>query len=356
MKNQFLNVNKLKHKMEVYVMKRSNGADETSMKMGEHKIIEVICRNIEHMPNMAAPFGDDVSALYLGDNKVAVLKTDMLVGKTDVPRGMDLMQAARKAVVMNVSDFASKGIQPMAALVALGLPEGYSEKDITDIAKGLNSGAREYGAFIVGGDTNESSDLVISVMLYGIADKSSLILRKGAKPGDILAVTGFFGKSAAGLRILMDGLKAPKGADKLIDAVLKPKARLAEGKALSNSDAVSAAIDSSDGLAWSLNELSRFNDVGFLLDNIPTADETREFAEFNKLDPVELTLYGGEEYELAVTVKPDKWDIAKEAVEAAGGQLIKIGKVLSEKENSWSSDGKKKLIEPRGWEHFKTHL
>ena len=74
------------------------------------------------MPNMPVPFGDDVSAVELTKTKVAVLKTDMLVGKTDVPTEMSLFQAARKALVMNISDFASKGVQPTAALVALGLP------------------------------------------------------------------------------------------------------------------------------------------------------------------------------------------------------------------------------------------
>ena len=71
------------------------------------------------MPNMPVPFGDDVSAVNLNQKQVAVLKTDMLVGKTDVPQEMTLFQAARKALVMNISDFASKGVQPIAALVAL---------------------------------------------------------------------------------------------------------------------------------------------------------------------------------------------------------------------------------------------
>ena len=80
------------------------------------------------MPNIAVPFGDDVSAINLNDKQVAVLKTDMLVGKTDVPKQMSLTQAARKAIVMNISDFASKGVQPSAALVALGLPRGFNRK------------------------------------------------------------------------------------------------------------------------------------------------------------------------------------------------------------------------------------
>ena len=104
----------------------------------------------------------------------------MLVGKTDVPKNMSLWQAARKALVMNISDFASKGVQPQAALVALGLPRGLMQKDIEEIARGLNTGAREYGAYIIGGDTGEASDLIISVSLYGTAEKKALMLRNGA--------------------------------------------------------------------------------------------------------------------------------------------------------------------------------
>ena len=134
-------------------------AKEASPSMGERKIIEIIQRHLEAMPNNPVPFGDDISAVNLNEKQVTVLKTDMLVGKTDVPPNMSLWQAARKALVMNISDFASKGVQPTAALVSLGLPRGVMQKDIEEIARGLNTGAREYGAYIIGGDTGEASDL-----------------------------------------------------------------------------------------------------------------------------------------------------------------------------------------------------
>ena len=90
------------------------------------------------------------------------------------------------------------------------------------------------------------------------------MLRNGAKPGDILAVTGFFGKSAAGLRLLSDNYSAsPNLRDVLLDAVCMPKARLKEGLALSRSGAVSASIDSSDGLAWSLHEIGKMSERWF---------------------------------------------------------------------------------------------
>jgi thiamine-monophosphate kinase len=335
----------------------NEGAKKASPSMGERKIIEIIQRHLEAMPNNPVPFGDDVSAVNLNEKQVTVLKTDMLVGKTDVPPNMSLWQAARKALVMNISDFASKGVQPSAALVSLGLPRGVMQKDIEEIARGLNTGAREYGAYVIGGDTGETSDLVIAVSLYGTTDKASLMLRSGAKPSDILAVTGFFGKSAAGLRLLLGKCSVSANLrDVLSNAVCMPKARLKEGLALSRSGAVSASIDSSDGLAWSLHEIGKMSNVGFTINSVPVAEEVRRFAEFNHVDPFELALYGGEEYELVITVKPKGWVDAEAAVEAVGGRLLPIGKVTKDQQMLLDVDGQKCPIEARGWEHFKTKL
>jgi thiamine-monophosphate kinase len=336
---------------------RKGGKGGAGEDLGEREIIELIRSRLSVMPGLPVPFGDDVSAVDIGKGRVAVLKTDMLVGGTDVPRGMSLWQAARKAVVMNVSDFAAKGVEPVALLVSLGLPRGLMRKDVEEIARGLNAGAREYGAYVIGGDTNEASDLVITVSLFGTAKRKTLMLRSGAKAGDIVAVTGFFGKTAAGLRLLLDGYAASKELrEVLLSAVCMPKARLREGLTLRGSGAVSASIDSSDGLAWSLHELARMSGVGFVVNSVPVADEVRRFAEFNGLDALELALYGGEEYELVVTVKPKKWADAKTIVEAMGGCLLPIGKVTRDRQVLVDVDGEKRVIEARGWEHFKSDV
>lgn len=332
-------------------------SSQKSTDLGERKIIEVLANYFETMPNLAVPFGDDIAAINLDQKQVAVLKTDMLVGKTDIPRNMSLWQAARKAVIMNISDFASKGAQPTAVLVALGLPRDIMRKDIEEIARGLNAGAREYGAYVVGGDTGEASDLIISISVFGTAEKTSLMLRGGAKPGDILAVTGFFGKSASGLRLLSDNYSiSPNLSEVLLNAVCMPKAKLKEGLALSHSGAVSASIDSSDGLAWSLYEIGKMSNVGFTVNSVPVADEVRRFAEFNHLDPLELALHGGEEYELVLTINPKKWVDAETAVESVGGQLLPIGKVTKDRQVFLDVDGQKRVIEARGWEHFKSKI
>jgi thiamine-monophosphate kinase len=324
--------------------------------LGEHRIIKIIQNKLTPLPNSPVPFGDDVSAVNIDQKQVAVLKTDMLVGKTDVPKEMTLFQAARKALVMNISDFASKGVQPIAALVALALPEDFTQKNIEEIADGLNAGAQEYDAYIIGGDTSEASDLIISVSLYGTANKSTLMLRSGAVAGDVLAVTGFFGKSAAGLRLLLGGCLASKNAKALVEAVLMPKAKLLEGLALGICGVVSASMDSSDGLAWTLHELAHSSNVGFELEKVPVAPEVKRFAELNSLDALELALYGGEEYELVLTVKPEGWATALAAVEAVGGQLLPIGKVTKDKRIILRVNSEEHPIYARGWEHFKSQL
>jgi thiamine-monophosphate kinase len=336
---------------------RKGGKGGAGEELGEREIIELIRSRLSVMPDLPVPLGDDVSAVDVGKGRLAVLKTDMLVGGTDVPRGMSLWQAARKAVVMNVSDFAAKGVEPVVMLVSLGLPRGLMRKDVEEIARGLNAGSREYGAYIIGGDTGEASDLVITVSLFGTADRKALVLRSGAKAGDIVAVTGFFGKTAAGLRLLLDGYAVSKELrEVLLSAVCMPKARLCEGLALRRSGAVSASIDSSDGLAWSLHELARMSSVGFMINGVPVADEVRRFAEFNGLDPLELALYGGEEYELVVTVKPKLWVEAETAVEAVGGCLLSIGKVTRDSQVLMDVNGEKRVVEARGWEHFKSKV
>jgi thiamine-monophosphate kinase len=324
----------------------------TAEDLGERKIIELVLKQLETMPNMPVPFGDDVSAIDLGKGKLVVVKTDMLVGKTDMPPQMSLKQAARKAVIMNISDLAAKGVRPSGLLVSIGVPRSFKKRDIIQIGQGLSQGAREYGTYILGGDTSEASDLIISCAAFGIGEKRQIVLRSGARPGDLVAVTGFFSKTAAGLRVLLQNLKAPAALKQvLVQSVLNPHAKLKEGLALAALGSLTASIDSSDGLAWSLHEISRASKVGFLIDRLPIAKEAEQIAKLHGLDPAELCLYGGEEYELVVTVKQGKWQKACEQV-----PLIKIGRVTKEKDVVFKRGRKTLPIEARGWEHFKTHL
>jgi len=320
-------------------------------KLGERKIIEIFMTLFQRMPKMSIPFGDDVSAIDLGEGRLAVIKCDMLVAKTDVPRGMSYWQAARKAVVSTVSDFAAKGIQPLGLLTSLGLPYNFKKNHIVQTGLGLNATAREYGTYVLGGDTNEAEDLIIDCVGFGLGDEATIMKRSGAKPGDLVATTGLFGKTAAGLKMISEGLRVPpKTKRELMEAVYMPKAYLKEGLALAKTCAVTSCIDSSDGLAWSLYDLARMSRVGFEIIDIPVAASAKRFAESQRLDATRLALHGGEEYNLIFTFKPR--DTAKVS-EALDGAFFKIGRATNRRERiELKAEGRVESIEPKGWEHF----
>ena len=102
----------------------------SAKELGERKIIELILDCLDQMPNTPIPFGDDASAVDIGHDKLAVINMDMLVGKTDIPTTMSLWQAARKAVIMNISDLAAKGAKPLALLASIGVPPNLTKTDI----------------------------------------------------------------------------------------------------------------------------------------------------------------------------------------------------------------------------------
>jgi thiamine-monophosphate kinase len=323
--------------------------------LGERDIIKLLVGTLDRTEEMAIPFGDDVAGVRLPGRRVAILKTDMLIGSSDIPPGMSLFQAARKAVVMTISDLASKGVQPTALLVALGLPRDASQEAIEALGRGLNAGAREYGAYIIGGDTSEAPDLILAVMAYGASSQRHLMLRGGAQPGDILAVTGPFGRTGAGFKILLEGLKAPHVLrDRLLEAIYLPHARLREGLALRRTGVVTAAIDSSDGLAVSLHELRKMSHTGFTVTNLPLAWEAEEFARLHDLNPADLALYGGEEYELVLCVQPPGWEAARRAVGRVEGSLMRIGEVTGDPSIVLQHEREFTEIPYRGWEHFRS--
>ncbi len=321
--------------------------------LGERRLIEVFVRALDKFGGMLLPYNDDVAAMEIRGVRLA-LSCDMLVWDTDVPRGMSYWQAGRKAVVSCISDMAAKGAKPLTILASLGLPPQLGLDEALELMRGLNSGAREYDAYIVGGDTNEASTVIVDVAALGLVE-GNLTSRSGAKPGDILAVTGLFGKTAAALLMYERKLtpSSSKLRDSLWESLTMPKARLKEGLALASTGVATASIDSSDGLAASLFELSRASGVGFVVEEVPIAEEAQIFAEEFDLDPVDLALYGGEEFELLVTIARDSWSMAADAVDKAGGKLIRIGEAVADRKVQVYVEGSTRTVEPRGWEHLR---
>jgi thiamine-monophosphate kinase len=316
----------------------------------ETQIIRILTKQFAGQPGVPLGFEDDVSAIPISSKNWIIVKTDMLVGSTDIPPGMTVQEAARKSVVATVSDFAAKGVQPKALMVSLGLPAPAKKTTVQAIIRGLLQAAREYHCKIIGGDTNQADDLVIDITGIGIANPKTIVRRNGARPGDIIAVTGPFGKASAGLRILLSKQKKDRAKyPSLVRVVRQPRARLAEGIILGKSHATTSSIDSSDGLAWSLHQIAQSSKVGINVDRIPIAAAVQSFAKEHRLSTLELALNGGEEYELVVTIKPERFRDLKKRVPS----LTRIGVVEKESFGVVAHlDGKRIQVKEQGWQHF----
>ncbi|RLI33060.1 hypothetical protein DRO51_00375, partial [Candidatus Bathyarchaeota archaeon] len=254
--------------------------------LGERKIIEIFLKVFGKPEVKHIPLGDDISGFKVTKDLWVILKVDCFVDKTDMPPGMSFKQAGWKAMIMSISDFACKNVAPKVALVNVNFPSNMDKKSLSDIALGLKDAAKTYGIHILGGDVNEASNLTITTIISGLGKLRDIILRSGAKPGDLLAVSGKFGKTSCGLKILLENLDAPRHIKKkLLKAVYKPKVKLNLGLNLKKFG-VTSSIDSSDGLAWSLYELSKASNVGFIIKKLPIAREAKIFAEINRLNPV----------------------------------------------------------------------
>jgi thiamine-monophosphate kinase len=287
---------------------------------------------------------DDVVLL----DKDIVFKSDMLVSSTDVPHGMKAWQVARKSIVSCVSDLAAKGISPYAAIISLGIPNSCELSYIKGLAEGFAIASNEFGVKIVGGDTNEACELVIDCSMIGFA-AGKVPTRGGAKPGDIVAVSGRFGSAPAGLAILLRNAIAASSVfrKQAVDSVLQPKPRQRFGLALAKY--FSSSIDSSDGLAISLYELASQSGVDIIIDSIPAVESLHKFALENSLDLRELVFHGGEEYEIVATISQTKLRQANLAARKARVCLHIIGRVQS---GSGDVFVRKELLENRGYRHF----
>ncbi|MBT3283768.1 thiamine-phosphate kinase [Candidatus Bathyarchaeota archaeon] len=326
----------------------------TVSEIGERSLIEIFMKHLTPMPDMPIPFWDDASAIDIGNNRAIVVNTDMLVWETDIPKGMTPFQAARKAVVMNISDLAAKGVKPIAFMPSLAIPSDYSVGDAEELLKGFEAGARMYDSYVVGGDTNEAYDVIISGLAMGITESKKIMKRdNGVKPGHKLAVTGDFGLTSAGFKYLLDDTPLPDALNEtILNSIYLPEARVNEGIALAETGCVTSCMDSSDGLSVSLYDLMRSSGYGFTLDQIPVHPTAEKFAVYNDLNPNDLALFGGEEYELVFTYSPRNRRKIARALEDVECELITIGTVSESDEIVYAHEGEVVPIKKGGWDHF----
>jgi thiamine-monophosphate kinase len=310
-------------------------------KLDEKKIISILQKNL-------VSTNEDVEIFRLGKN-FGVIKTDTLVQSTDVPPQMSPEQIARKSMVAPLSDFASKGVKPKHGIISVSLPRNYPRTKLVRLASGFREASRQFGVKILGGDTNEAKEIVISVMLFGVAKK--ITPRSGAKTGDIIVTTGKFGKTGAGLGIL---LKKNRSSGKFrkdaINSVLEPRPQLKFGVLASKY--LNSSMDSSDGLSTTLIELASASKKKFVISTIPKENGLDEFARANKKDSLDLAFNSGEEYEIVTTVSQKNLPRLEKIAKKCKISLIQIGHVQSGK-GVFLQSGKKQIpIKNKGWRHF----
>jgi thiamine-monophosphate kinase len=316
-------------------------------KLSEKKIIELFQSKLGN----ASFVPEDVESFKIG-KEYLIVKVDTFVQSTDLPPQMKLEDAARKSIVSCVSDFAAKGVKPIFGIVSLTIPKKLSRSSIQNLAKGLQRGAREFELKILGGDTNEGKELVITFSLFGTTKK--IVSRSGAKTGHVIITSGSFGYTGAGLSILLKNKKSSKKfRTKAKNTVFKPKCRLLFG--LKNKKHLSSSMDSSDGLSTTLNEMSDQSKKKFVITRMPSENDILEFAISNKLDPNDLILNSGEEYEIVATTNKSNLPKIKNHAKKHRMQIHEIGYVTNGRGVFYKRNGKLVRIKDKGWQHLQKH-
>jgi thiamine-monophosphate kinase len=287
---------------------------------------------------------DDAAVLGLPAGGPLVVSVDSVVEGVHVDLSLcSPGDVGWKALMGAVSDLAAMGATPLAALVALCVPGGAGDGELTlGVMAGVAEASAANGCPVVGGDLSESAVLTVAVTVLGTIEDGGPppVSRAGAQPGDVLLVTGPCGGSAAGLRILRAGAGAAgSGADTAsMEAYRRPVARLQEG-GLARSAGAHAMIDVSDGLALDLHRMADASAVGFDLADVPVADGATE----------DEALGGGEDYELLVALSPGDADavVARFELEGLRPPTV-IGTVVDDVAERTLRGHP---LEPMGWQH-----
>lgn len=286
------------------------------------------------------PLADDPGAFGLTDD-AAVLRPepgfDLVLTKDMVAAGVHFFpddppeSIARKALRVNLSDLAAKGAAPIGYLLGLALPGDWTEDWMAGFSAGLAEDQQRYGIPLLGGDTvRASGGLMLSVSALGQVPTGSIVRRSGARPGDLIVVSGTIGDAALGLCLrlgTLDGSAAGEGVSHLLDRYLHPQPRLGLAEAVRRF--ANASLDISDGLVGDLGHVTRTSGVSAVIEaaRIPLSDATRRLV---SADPSTLIniLTGGDDYEILTTMPEDRVAAYKAAASEAGIPVTVIGRIV----------------------------
>jgi len=291
-------------------------------------------------PEVLVPIGDDCAVLEIGGRTWAAA-SDMLVSGRHFKGWATPADVGYKAVAVNVSDVAAMGGTPRFVLVSGAAPD---PETALGVFEGVAEACREFGVYPLGGDTTGAEALTVDVAILGELEAAP-VLRSGARPGDLLAVTGELGAAAAGLLALEE---EKDGFQRLKARHLRPRPRVEAGRAAARLG-VGAMIDLSDGLASDVRRVCEASGVGCRvdLDLLPVPEDTRELAVSLGRDPGVLAATGGEDYELLVS--------APEHVLRALFETVEVPVTVVGEVTGFGVDfqrGGDTVKDLSGWDHF----
>lgn len=257
--------------------------------IGEKELVKYIIANSKKITP------DDTAVTpFLDLNLISTC--DMLIQSRHFPKNMSYFDMGFKAVTVNVSDLAAMGAEPLGFLLSIAIPKDLEVDSFKQIIDGVFKACDYYSIPLIGGDTNEASEIIISGTALGTCDKP--LMKNTYKQGDLVAITGDIGLAALGFELeTLDNI--------YVEKALKPKARIKEGQILKDYGATSAT-DITDGLASELYEIKRDN-FGFMIyeELLDISDEYKNMANGIDLDYLDLILHVGEDFELLFTISKD---------------------------------------------------
>lgn len=300
--------------------------------------------------------GDDAAAWRPTPGVPCVVTTDTLVEGVHFRLDWtDWRSLGHKALAVNLSDCAAMGAGPTLATVSLALTGDEWVADLRAMYEGMGSLAATHRVAVAGGDVVRSPQaLVITVTVVGECRDGPPLRRDGARPGDLIAVSGTLGAAAAGFRLLAGDARRRQAAtaDLLVAAHLRPQPRVALGQVLAARGA-SAAMDLSDGLSGDLPKLLAASGVDGRIElaRLPVAAAVR--AHFPD-DWLELALHGGEDYELLFTLPPERLDLIRDAANEVDATVTVIGRVETGDGAlvAVAPDGSESVVTPAAFDHF----
>jgi thiamine-monophosphate kinase len=324
-------------------------------RLGEFGLIERIRRMTATGRGVRIGIGDDCAWVEHAVGSSLITADLLIEGVHFDLKWTSLFALGYKSLAVNLSDIAAMGGVPAYAIVSLGIPAKFDSKQVDEFYRGFNSLARKCQVALIGGDTNISPTLIISVCLIG-APPARPVRRSGAKTGDDIYVTGTLGDSALGLNILRRKLRGPKreAIAELLARHHQPTPRLTAGALLARENLATAMIDVSDGLLQDLGHICAASKTGAVIwnESLPLSSAYRALSGKNG---TRYALSGGEDYELLFCARPRHRQRLEKLPGLAQVKITRIGSCVTAEQGVTVIDGSGKPLALRlkGHDHFK---